>query len=166
MEKQVHLLCFGCGRRITFNVTCNVTALILLCSAKFQHCEHSNYFVILQKVGPRFNCRGQYALFLTAVVLYTMLSFKWPSLGRKRVWTVSCFVSARYWKCFLATTRVLAPPPLPLWGDKVSMLTHIHPHNKPLRKIQVTMILIYWFASLLKVWSYMTPNALAETRCH
>ena len=27
--------------------------------AKFQHCEHSNYFVILQKVGPRFCCRGQ-----------------------------------------------------------------------------------------------------------
>ena len=27
--------------------------------AKFQHWEHSNYFVILQKVGPRFCCRGQ-----------------------------------------------------------------------------------------------------------
>ena len=28
--------------------------------AKFQHCEQSNYVVILQKVGPRFCCRGQY----------------------------------------------------------------------------------------------------------
>ena len=27
--------------------------------AKFQHCEHSNYFVILQKMGPTFCCRGQ-----------------------------------------------------------------------------------------------------------
>ena len=34
----------------------------LFAHAKFQYCEHSNYFVILQKVGPRFSCRGQYML--------------------------------------------------------------------------------------------------------
>ena len=34
VEKQVHLLCFGCVRRITFNVTCNVSTLIVLCSPK------------------------------------------------------------------------------------------------------------------------------------
>ena len=52
---------FGCIRRITLNVTCsNVTCYV---HAKFQHCEHSNYFVILKKVGPRFCCRGQYTQF-------------------------------------------------------------------------------------------------------
>ena len=34
VEKQVHLLCFGCVSRITFNVTCNVSTLIVLCSRK------------------------------------------------------------------------------------------------------------------------------------
>ena len=32
------------------------------------------------------------------------------------------------------TPNILAP----LWGDKLSMLTHIYPH-KPLRKIEVTI---------------------------
>ena len=31
----------------------------------------------------------------------------------------------------------------------------------------VAWCLIWWFASLdIKVWSYMTPNVLTETRCH
>ena len=34
VEKPVHLLCFGCVRRITFSVTCNVFMLIVLCSCK------------------------------------------------------------------------------------------------------------------------------------
>ena len=34
VEKQGHLLYFGCVRRITFNVTCNVNTLIVLCSRK------------------------------------------------------------------------------------------------------------------------------------
>ena len=69
--------------------------------------------------------------------------------------------------------------PVPLWGDKVSMLTHTYPH-KPRRKIEVTIckitrltahfmcglmfdLLIFKF---MKVWSYKTPNVLTETRCH
>ena len=59
-EKQGYLLCFPCPRHITFNVTCSVATLIFFAHAKFQHCEHCSYFVIPQKVGPRFNCRGQY----------------------------------------------------------------------------------------------------------
>ena len=61
-------------------------------------------------------------------------------------------------------------------GDKVSMLMQTCPH-KPLRKIQtcnhqadspllcVAWCLIWWFASLEKVWPYMTPNGLTEARC-
>ena len=41
---------FWLSKSYLFNLTCNVTALILLCSAKFQHCDHSDYFVILKKV--------------------------------------------------------------------------------------------------------------------
>ena len=66
---------------------------------------------------------------------------------------------------------------LSLGGDKVRMLPHTYPH-KPPKKIsghmqspgwQITLrmawCLIWWFASLEKVWSYMTPNVLTETRC-
>ena len=34
VEKQGYLLCFDCPRRITFNVTCSVATLIVLCSRK------------------------------------------------------------------------------------------------------------------------------------
>ena len=46
-KDKAHLLCFDCACRITFNVTCNVTALMFFAHTKFQHCEHSNDFVIL-----------------------------------------------------------------------------------------------------------------------
>ena len=60
VEKQGHLLCFGCVRRITFNVTCNVTALMVLCSRKVSTFRTLQlFFFILQTVGPRFYCRGQ-----------------------------------------------------------------------------------------------------------
>ena len=63
-------------------------------------------------------------------------------------------------------------------GDKVSMLTHTYPH-KPLRKIKVTIYAIIrlttsFMCGLMsdlvickfrKVWLYMTPNILNETRC-
>ena len=65
-------------------------------------------------------------------------------------------------------------------GDKVSMLTHTYPH-KARRKIEVTICKItrltaHFMCGLmsdllictclyLKVWSYMTPNVLTETRC-
>ena len=65
-----------------------------------------------------------------------------------------------------------------LGGDKVSMLTHTYPHN-PL-KIEMTIYAItrltaHFMCGLMsdlvickfrKVWSYMTPNVLTETRCH
>ena len=55
----------------------------------------------------------------------------------------------------------------PLWGDKVSMLTHIYPH-KPWRNIEVTLCkspgwqptlcvawcLIYWFALVYKKYGH------------
>ena len=50
----------GCLRlsRSTLHVT--LLGESFFAHAKFQHCEHSSYFVIHQKVDPRFNCRGQY----------------------------------------------------------------------------------------------------------
>ena len=65
-----------------------------------------------------------------------------------------------------------------LGGDEVSLLTRTYPH-KPPRKIQVTICnhqadspLMHGLMSDLvmckfrKVWSYMTPNVLTETRSH
>ena len=62
---------------------------------------------------------------------------------------------------------------VPLRVDKVNMLTHIYPHKPPKEDwsnhtqspgLQPTLFaawcLIWWFASLEKVWSYMTPMFL------
>ena len=59
-------------------------------------------------------------------------------------------------------------------GDKVSILTNTYTH-KPLRKIKVTICNHQADTQLMsdlvtckfrKVWSYMTLNALTETRRH
>ena len=66
----------------------------------------------------------------------------------------------------------------PLKGDKVSMLTHAYPYKPLLGRLKMIIInmqspgwqptlcvawcLIWWFASLEKVWSYMAPNVRTE----
>ena len=60
-----------------------------------------------------------------------------------------------------------------LGGDKVSMLTHRFPH-KPLRngitrltaQFCVAMMSDLVICKFRKVWLYVTPNVLTETRCH
>ena len=72
-KTKEHLLCFGCARRITFNVTCNVTALMFFAHPKFQHCEHSNYFVILQKWVPGLTEEDN-----TIIISQFMCIVRWP----------------------------------------------------------------------------------------
>ena len=49
MEKQGHLLYFGCVRRITLNVTCNVNTLIVLCSRKVSTLWTLHLFLLFSK---------------------------------------------------------------------------------------------------------------------
>ena len=100
VEKPVHLLYFGCVRRITFNVTCSVFTLIVLCSCKVSTLWTLQLFCYSPKRGSQVqlqrtiyipSCivsRILYWCFLPDMTVISMFFFLFLFIYLTNVWTI------------------------------------------------------------------------------
>ena len=73
--------------------------------------------------------------------------------------TRSCLIAPRGWYSEYVNPYIPTQTPEENWSDHMQS-----PSWQP--SLCVAWCLVWWFASLKKLWSYMTPNVLTETRCH